>query len=248
MYKTLGLIIGVGLVGALVTPLIAVNQNVQSVVSMGFSDVGNGTHETSENSMQISQSVESQEVLSENILPTEQIAAISAPATMQEKTAVSALVATEEVPVRVVAQEDTTAATAVFGDVEKSIQTVLAEPSNVVGAKSFDNPAESVMTGTSVAQFDPFALTSTTDSELPAQKPTDNRPTQQFWQPFQLATSAHGFAEHINKTTGVTIEVIKLENGKFGAVFRYIDEVERTSAIKKIESGIGIKLDVGESS
>lgn len=63
-----------------------------------------------------------------------------------------------------------------------------------------------------------------------------------FWSPFSRSASAQGFAERISAETGLTINVVDENTGRFMVAFGYHDEADRQAALETIENKTGLKI------
>ena len=63
-----------------------------------------------------------------------------------------------------------------------------------------------------------------------------------FWGPFDLESSARGFADRIAELTGLTVDVVEKTAGEYMAAFQYRTEAEKEEAIELIEKEARLKI------
>ena len=63
-----------------------------------------------------------------------------------------------------------------------------------------------------------------------------------LWSPFRSELSAHGFADRLERLTGMDLQVTRVGPGRYQVAFRYLDDVERQSKLAEIAAMTGLRL------
>ncbi len=93
----------------------------------------------------------------------------------------------------------------------------------------------------------PAETTSSPDTPDDAAPIARDRPTAQprrhvFWSPFRSELSARGFADRVERLTGMDLQVTRVGPGRYQVAFRYLDDVERQSKLAEIAAITGLRL------
>lgn len=67
--------------------------------------------------------------------------------------------------------------------------------------------------------------------------------THRFWSDFHSHPAARGFAQQLTSATGVPVEVIEEQPGRYRVGFDYHSEAERHALLRQIETVTGLWLD-----
>lgn len=73
-------------------------------------------------------------------------------------------------------------------------------------------------------------------------QPTPQPQWHVFWSPFRSELSARGFADRVERLTGMDLEVTRVEPGRYQVAFLYLDDMERQSKLAEIAAMTGLRL------